>query len=350
VSLKVIKVSSGNPDFSRLLLRQSPGGKGIWSDCQFIVNQPVERCDWWFVLHGSGLRLAEKTLCDPDHIVYVSMEPNESVGNISINFLEQFSRIILCDRKIAHKNITYANGLTWWVGMNLRHQNGQHQFSSDFALDYDRLTSMIMPKKQNRISVILSKKNFLVGHKKRLFFIEKLKEHPIGSYIDIFGGGFNPIPDKWDAIAPYKYHLVLENDVVPDYWTEKLADAFLGFAFPIYYGCPNINNYFDEKSLVSIDINDLDKTFSILKELISTDSYEKHFESIIRARDKVLNQYNIFHLMASICEEPTLRYTQCSLKPNSYYTDLYFKVFFRNLIYKNSLVESAYRKITKRKS
>ena len=328
--MKIIKVSSGAPELSGLLLRQSSEGKGIWGDCQFVVNQPVERCDWWFVLHGSGLRLAEKALCDPDHIVYISMEPNESVGNISTKFLEQFSQVILCDRKVAHKNITYANGFTWWVGMNLRHQHDHHHFSAEYALDYDQLTTMQRPGKKNRISVIVSKKNFLDGHKKRLTFLEKIQKSSLAKYIDIFGGGFNPILDKWDAIASYRYHLVLENDVTPDYWSEKLADAFLGFSYPIYFGCPNIEDYFDRDSLLTINIEDFDKTAAILYNMISTDPYEKHFESIISARDKVLNQYNIFQMMASICDEPATQHVKCHLNPNSYYIDPYYKKILRN--------------------
>jgi len=98
------------------------------------------------------LRLIETTLCDPDYIVYISMEPNESVGNISLKFIEQFSQLILCD-----KNIVHRNGLTWWVGINLLHKSSKHHFSSVYALDYDRLTSIQKPNKQKRISVIISK-------------------------------------------------------------------------------------------------------------------------------------------------------------------------------------------------
>jgi len=343
--MKIIKVSSGSAELSNLLLRQSPEGKGIWGDCQFIVNKPLERCDWWVVLHGSGLRLTEKTLCDPDHIIYISMEPNESVGNISKKFLEQFSQLIICDRKVAHYNITYANGFTWWVGMNLRHQHGHHHFSAEYALDYDQLTTMHRPEKKNRISVIVSKKNFLEGHIKRLNFLEKIQKSSVANYIDIFGGGFNPILDKWDAIASYRYHLVLENDITPDYWSEKLADAFLGFSYPIYFGCPNIQDYFDSDSLLTINIEDFDKTVAILNDLISTDLYEKHVESIIRARDKVLNQYNIFQLMASICDQYASRYIQCRLNPNSYYTDPVLKNMVKNVFYKNQLLMSLYRKL-----
>ena len=55
--MKIIKVSaSGGKEFAKLLLRQTPGGLGVWGDCKFVVNEPVEYCDWWVVCHGPGLR------------------------------------------------------------------------------------------------------------------------------------------------------------------------------------------------------------------------------------------------------------------------------------------------------
>ncbi len=159
-------------------------------------------------------------------------------------------------------------------------------------------------------------------------------ELPIGNYIDIFGSGFNPIPDTWGAIAPYKYHLFFENDVISDYWTKKLADAFLGFAYPIYFGCPNICDYFDENSILRIEIHSFDNAVAILTDLILIDPYEIHFESIIVARNKVLNDYNLFQLMALICQKTASKYTKCTLNPNTYYTDSFFKNLVRNVVYK----------------
>lgn len=323
--MKTIKVSAGSSEFSRLLLRQTSGGSGVWKDCKFIVNQPVERCDWWVVCHGSGLRQVESTFCDPNHIVYISMEPTESVGHITEGFLNQFSHLVLCDRNISHPNIRYANGLTWWVGMTVRHQDNCHHFSPDYALDYDLLKAMQWPQKKNRISVIVSKKNFLDGHKRRIDFINKIKELPIGKYIDIFGGGFNPIPDKWDAITPYKYHIVMENDMSPDYWTEKLADAFLGFSFPIYAGCPNITEYFSRDSLLPIDIGNIQSVADTLMELIKKDPYEKHVAAITMARNRVLDEYNIFQMMTDICRDTAEKSAKCNLKPNSFFFEFWLK-------------------------
>jgi len=83
-----------------------------------------------------------------------------------------------------------------------------------------------------------------------------------GERIDIFGRGINEIEDKWDALDRYKYHIALENSVVEDYWTEKLSDAYLAGCYPIYYGCPNIEKYFDISSLARINITQSDPVIS----------------------------------------------------------------------------------------
>lgn len=310
--MKIVKVSSGRADLSNLLLRQSPAGQGIWGDCRFIVNQPVEKCDWWVVCHQSGLQSTEVTWCDPKHLVFISMEPGE--GGVLERFYAQFAKLVLCDRRIEHPDITYFNGHTWWVGMNVKHENGHH-FYPHVRYGYDCFKEMDCPGKKLRISVICSQKSTMPGHRKRLEFLEKLSKHPIGNHVDIFGGGVGPIADKWDVIAPYKYHIVLENSVVPDYWSEKLADGFLGFALPIYHGCPNIHDYFSPQSLRLIDINDFDRSVALLENILEHDPYEEHAGAIIHARNQVLDEYNIFQLMADICNKPGERFVKCRLKP-----------------------------------
>ena len=151
--MKVIKVSAGGLEKTSLLLRQSVNSQGIWNDCKFVVNDnKLEKCDWWFVLHGSGLVERENCLCDPDHVVYVSMEPSEKISQATDKFLQQFSHLVICDRNVKHRNIIYSNWLTWWIGMIVTTKNKKHVFQPDVRLNYDQLSSMQPEKKINKIS------------------------------------------------------------------------------------------------------------------------------------------------------------------------------------------------------
>jgi len=319
--LKIIKVSSGSQEYANLLLRQTKNFSGIWDDCKFFINENIDKCDWWFVLHGSGLLKSESCKCDVDHVVYVSMEPDEKMSKVSQKFLNQFSHLVTCDRDVIHKNKIYENWLTWYIGIIVEKKNNQHVFQKKINLNYDQLVKMQCPNKTNRISLILSNKNFSDGHKKRIKFVENLSKLPIAKFIDIFGHGYNDIPDKWDALAPYKYHLVLENSIQPDYWSEKLADAFLSFSLPIYYGCPNIYDYFSKDSLVTLDINNMNSSVKQLQYLIDHEEYyEQRIQEILISRDRILNEYNIFNLMKNMAVNRASKIQKIKLNTNAYYS------------------------------
>lgn len=307
-----IKVSTTNPEVGDLLLRQSPFRSGRWLGCEFYINKPIDKCDWWVICHRSSLRKIETELCDPDHIIFLSMEPFES--GVPKDFFEQFSALVLTDTAIQHRKVFFKNAITWWAGIEVRFDNG-HKFLPTVNYDYNKFQVMPWPKKINRISVITSNNSHLSGHKKRLDFIDKLRMHPVSQHIDFYGGGHRPVLDKLDGLLQYKYHLVLENCSIPNFWSEKIADPFLAFCFPIYYGCPNINDYFPNKSLLVVDIDDFDATVQTLEFAIASDLYSERRQHIIEARELVLTKYNIFQLMADICTSKARRLEECKIKP-----------------------------------
>jgi hypothetical protein len=307
-----VKVSTSQPQLSNLLLRQTPGYSGRWGECQFVVNEPVDQCDWWFVCHHSALQEIQSCICDPAHVVYISMEPKDVYP---IDFYRQFSKLILCDPMVNHASIHYRNGITWWAGINVAFSNG-HQFSSKVNHDYDAFMAMPPPvHKLDRVSIITSTKDIFPGHRRRLAFIERLKQSDLADRIDFYGGGHNPVDDKLDAILPYKYHIALENSILDHYWTEKIADAYLGYALPLYHGCRNISSYFPSNSLVALDISS-DQAIAQIKTALDADIYSQHLEMIKQARVKVLNDHNLFALMASIATVKARRLKPCLLRPS----------------------------------
>ena len=130
------------------------------------------------------------------------------------------------------------------------------------------------PEKKKLISVITSNKAFTQGHIDRIRFVSKLKEH-FGDQIDVFGRGYNTFGDKWDVLADYKYHIVIENSSQTYYWTEKLSDCFLAETYPFYYGCTNIADYFPSDAYTPIDISNPDEAIKIIDKAIKADAYGK---------------------------------------------------------------------------
>lgn len=270
--------------------RQTPSGKAIWGNYEFYINQEVEEADFWAV-YSKGERKTETCKVSPKNTVFVTGEP-ETVYHYSKGFIKQFGKAVVCQESIKHPNkVHYQPAQPWHIG-KVDKGNGNVFFQKQ----YDDFKRDGIPKKEKLISVISSNKVFTKGHQQRLDFVLKLKEH-FGDQIDLYGRGFNEIDDKWDVIAPYKYHIVIENSNFADYWTEKLSDCYIGGAYPLYYGCTNLDKYFDNDAYSIIDINDFEKSVKVIEQVLADNKFEEKQQKLIEAREQVLDKYNIFQLL-----------------------------------------------------
>jgi len=314
-SVTVLLTSGGSNN--SLIFRQSPGRQPSWSNVRFVTDRSqIDPVDWWVICHSSAITQPLSAKCDPNHTVFISMEP--PAWGRPEGFYNQFSYLVSCDPNIKHPNLIQKNGLTWWAGLKVKFEEG-HRISDSFSYDYDSFSSMAVPEKRDRISVITSNKKYFPGHKKRLQFIEKLRRHPISQYIDFFGGYHNPLEDKLDGLLGYKYHLALENSTVDHYWTEKFADPLLAYTLPIYYGCSNISDYFPEGSYLPIDIDNFDAAVALIQQALERDIYTKQLENIKTAHNKVLNEYNILQLISDLCQESAREFKPTTIYPASHF-------------------------------
>ena len=102
-------------------------------------------------------------------------------------------------------------------------------------------------------------------------------------------------------IAPYKYHIVIENSADDHYWTEKLSDCYLAGTFPRYYGCTNVNEYFKEGAHKAIDIYDFEAAVAIIDDTIANDEYGKNQLVLHDCKQRVLEDYNLVNVLAKYC-------------------------------------------------
>jgi glycosyltransferase involved in cell wall biosynthesis len=128
-----------------------------------------------------------------------------------------------------------------------------------------RSTFQIYPKSK-MISAVASTKAFLPGHVKRLEFIQAVKDR-----VDWYGRGIREIPSKLDALIDYRFSIAIENLSCDDnYFTEKLTDCFLTGTIPIYHGCLNIGEFFDERGILTFN------TQEELKSILDSLNEEKY--------------------------------------------------------------------------
>ena len=140
------------------------------------------------------------------------------------------------------------------------------------------------------------------GHRQRLDFVRRLQEH-FGERIDVFGRSLRPFEDKWDVLAPYKYHVALENTEVADYWTEKLTDTLLAGAYPFYGGCPNIGDYFPDAVLTRLDITDASGAIRTIERGMAEERFEATLDARRAAATRLLDEYNLFPTLEKIIQD-----------------------------------------------
>jgi hypothetical protein len=165
-------------------------------------------------------------------------------------------------------------------------------------------------KKRFAVSTLAGSKNISSGHIFRILvhfnqsLLSKLSAAPITFYrstqqrtpIDFssVSGCANPlIPAELDGkkhmFEEYQYSVVIENDRHLNYFTEKLIDCLLMKTIPIYYGCPNIEEYFDPTGWIVLDEPSPRLLGERLGEL--TEDYYGRYEAVIEANVERAKKY-----------------------------------------------------------
>ena len=272
-----------------LFVRQTPGRRGEWGGFRFSADDSGRPCHAWFVYEG--LQQPETALCARENTVFVCGEPS-SVRRYHPAFLKQFGAVLTSQSEIVHPGrILGQQGLGWLIGTS--------GYGATAPKAYDDFKHDAPPAKTGQLAVICSNRTFTPDHARRLTFVRRLAHH-FGDRLDVFGSGLRPLTDKWDGIAPYRYCLALENSAHAHYWTEKLADVYLGWGFPLYWGCPNIADYFPEGSFARIDRDDLPGAIRVIEQVMATDTYERALPAIAAARELVLDRYNTYAVWAEL--------------------------------------------------
>ena len=305
---KIIKISCvgtsiAGPDHSNpMISRYLPNKSNIWKDCEFYWNDAaITEADYWIIMDDIN-QPEEFCTVNKDNVILMTGEPSSIKSyDDSLEFINQFSQVYSNQRNLNHPQLFACKPpINWWVdaGHPIKTQEEFNQLSKN-SLGYDDFKAQKSYEKTKLISVFCSNKVFTPGHKLRYQFCQKLKNH-FKDKIDWFGAGVNPIENKWDGIAPYKYHIVLENSSSPDYWTEKLMDPYMVLTYPIYCGASNISKYFSPNQITEININHPKTAIAIIEDLLSKNDYESRIGSLLQARELVMDKYNLFEIIHQI--------------------------------------------------
>ncbi len=240
----------------------------IFGDVEFTTEK-VKKCDLLVVLNAPRKAVevkARQAWC-------LTFEPPvPEVMDGFKNLFGHYDKVYTACKSDAHSNIINTTALPeWWIGKN-----------------HHELLTLPVPEKEDRVVWVTSNLDMLEGHRKRMAFLNYVRQN---ADFEIYGKGMDPIDSKWPVYRHAKYTMGIENTFADDYWTEKIADSFLAYSMPIYYGCPNIGKYFPEEAMIRIDIEKPREALDIIREAIEDHLWEKNFDAVVKARELVLNRF-----------------------------------------------------------
>ncbi len=128
--------------------------------------------------------------------------------------------------------------------------------------------------KNKLVSMIASNKRLSEGHR----FRHEIANTLSGPHnVDMWGSGYKGFENKVTPLKDYAYSICVINTKVNNYFTEILVDPISLGCVPILWGCPNIDEYFNPKGIITFNtINELN---DILHN-ISFDDYNSRIEAI----------------------------------------------------------------------
>jgi hypothetical protein len=230
---------------------------------------------------------------DPVRRIFINLEPESIIKTerFLIDNYKKFKFILTFNKNVLNKcrnAVKYIFGTTW-------------------IREADYLAVDLL-KKEYKISMMCGRKQMAVGHTLRLqlYFNQSLfVKYPItfwrssaGQLLDEVVPGANPLlgRDQGDKIAmfeTYQFHFAIENSRQHNYFSEKLIDCLLTKTIPIYYGAPNIGDFFDTRGWIILEDVDLNLVQRKLTAL-SPDYYDRYRDVIEKNYEEAKKYIDIY--------------------------------------------------------
>lgn len=239
----------------------------------------------WLVVYDE-MPSKEILACPQAHTILATQEP-VSVKGYSGAYVRQFAHYLTNRPLDAEKHPGYFLG------------RGYYRWYNDRGYVENR--DVKIPPKTKVVSTVCSSKQMRhTFHYARLNLVCHLAQTISG--FDWFGRGVRPLAKKYEALDPYKYHVVVENHIAPHHWSEKIADALLCECLPFYAGDPLLSEALPPDSYIPIPIDDPLESERIIKEAVAADEYSKRREAILEAKRLLLEKYNFWAQTITVIE------------------------------------------------
>lgn len=229
--------------------------------------------------HHLGYLLSELKKNNKIKIFHVALEPPE------IYFFTNFSK---------SSYFNFNKSFSWVKNIN--------NINFNYTIDIP-LIEIENSKKINKVVAIYSYKRSSDENSLYAFRFNIIKELSKLNLIDLYGFGWDKCMDediincykgkadsKQGLISKYDLCLAIENSSHRGYITEKLFDPISAGTLPLYFGCPDVKNEFDEN--LFIEFKNIDETILLLNDNINiSKKYLKFYEA--RKKNFMNSKYSV---------------------------------------------------------
>lgn len=271
------------PVFEHFQPYLTPGGDAGWKDWELVLNPQGGRFDALVV--SQSMQPLDRTYrleVPPTRTLLMIKEP-PGLLCLPDSYTDQFYSVVSQQRGVKCARPICAHSAHHWF----------------LERPFLKITDVSDIAKTGLMSMVISSKQDTPGHRKRWRFANILRDH-FGERLDWFGRGVQELQSKKDGVEPYRYHIVLENCAVPHYWTEKIADAFVGNSFPFYWGDPRIAADFPADALLRIDPDRPDECIAAIESAIEQDLYSQRQEALAEARRRLVAEHHPYEVYRRI--------------------------------------------------
>jgi len=208
-----------------------------------------------------------------DTIILINgMEPpfHNNIKDDIIKHADYIDRIYSYDEDVLKKcsnSEVFCFGSSW---IALKSDGSQAESLLDFDENFYKI-----PSKKYKCSFIKSQENRLDGHKLRWGVEEVLKNSKNNNIEFLYPK--TRIDSKTPLFVDSMFHICIESSNHNNYFTEKIIDSLISKTIPIYWGCPNINDYFDGGGI--LNFQNLEE-LKIIIDNLTPDIYHQKIESV----------------------------------------------------------------------
>lgn len=211
--------------------------------------------------------------------------PNKETLQDVISRSKEYNLILCTDTEIINKcdnAVFFPYGTTWLNKDKTKHHDALGEYFNGFEENFNKkVFGVSFMTTANRGTKGYEMRHQIWNNRNKInilnkFYSSSRNRTDSNGYSSTLHDGIIPNDDK-SIIFKLQFSIIVENCVQEGYFSEKIVDCLLTKTIPIYFGCPNIDLFFNSRGILKF--NNIDELIEIINKL-TEDTYNKLIHEI----------------------------------------------------------------------